>query len=333
MPSAATTRTRKQTISAQSRLKFRPAESKLAQQLRDAATALDQGIASAHSVAATVQEAARSAIPKLQGAVAQQQGLSDQLRAVAPPLDPASGFGKAAAIESQGAAQRLGELKTNAVADYIAQQNRATQGEAFQISNLRNQNAATRERIGQQAVDLKAQEGDYSASLAGKLAERDLQNAFSRAQQQRSFDNSNSQFDKRQAAADRRAAEKSAAAGDKEAAKHAARLRKRESALQKQFVQKVAEVSTWTYEQKNPHDPSTPLVLPVNKAWVSANRVKVESNLKKAGLSPEMARRVVQAYLTVGSGDPGSFKKYATAKTVPGAIQQGGAGLPAHPFG
>lgn len=333
MASSTTQKRRQETIAANTRLKFRPAESKLSQQLRDAADALDSGVASAHSVAAVVKEAASAAIPKIQRVVGQQQGLSDQLRQVAPALDPSSGFGKAAAIESQGAARRLGELQTNAITDYVGQQARATQGEAFQIANLRGQHAKAVDRIGQQAVDLALQKGDYSASLAGKYEDADLARAFSRAQQQRSFSHSDAQQQARLDAAAAKQAEKDAAAGDKEAAKHAAALRKRESALQKVFVQKVAEVSTWTREEPNPHDPKTPLVLPVNKAWVSANRVKVEANLKKSGLSPEMARRVVQAYLTVGSGDPGSFKKYRPAKTVGGAVTQGAAGLPARPFG
>ena len=200
MASSTTQKRRQRTIDANTRLKFRPAESKLSQQLRDAADALDSGVASAHSVAAVVKEAASQAIPKIQGVVGQQQGLSDQLRAVAPALDPASGFGKAAAVESQGAARRLGELQTNAVADYIGQQARATQGEAFQIANLRNKHAATVDRIGQQAVDLALQKGDYAAGLAGKYEDKDLQNAFSRAQQKRSFAHADASREDSQAA-------------------------------------------------------------------------------------------------------------------------------------
>lgn len=320
MASSTTQKRRQKTIDAQSRLKFRPAESKLAQALRDAATELDQGTATAHSVAATVTQAAKEAIPKLTAAVGQQQGLSDQLRAVAPALDPGSGFGKAAAVETQGAARRLGELKTNAVADYIGQQARARQGEAFQISNLQNRHAATVDRIGQQSVDLALQKGDYAAGLAGKYEDQDLQRAFSRAQQQRTFaqqdaSREDSQAAQREAARLREANKPDKV--DKEAAKHAERLRKRESALQRTFSQKVAEIGTWTYEKKNPRDPSTPLVLPVDKAWVAANRRSVMLKLRAASggrsgttLTPEMARRVVEAYLAVGDGDPGSFKRY-----------------------
>lgn len=213
MASSSTSATRRKTIQANVRLRFRPAESKLAQQLRDAATQLDQGTASAHSVAATIRQATTDAIPQITQAVAGQQKLSDQLRAVAPALDPNSGFGKAAAIETQGAARRLGELKTNAITDFIGQRARAAAGEAYQVSNLRAKHDATVERIGQQAVDLKAQEGDYAASLAGKYADADLARAFSRAQQQRSFNHSD--------AAAQRAADRAAAKQRKQAKKDA----------------------------------------------------------------------------------------------------------------
>lgn len=340
MASAATTRSRKRTIEAQARLRFRPAESKLAQQLRDAGTALEQGTASAHSVAATVSEAITQAIPQITQVTDEQQRLSDALKNAAPGASADNPYSKVAAIDRESSDRALGLFKTNAVADYIAQRARAAQGEAFAVSNLRNQHNLAVDRIGQQAVDLAAQKGDYKAGLAGKYEDKDLQNAFSRAQQARQIAATNAGREDTQRHSDDAAARKEAAAGDKEAEKHARSLRKREAALQKAFVQSVARLGGWTYEKKNPADPNTPFVLPVNKAWVAANRRLVERQLRAASggkggttLSPEMARRVVEAYLRVGSGDPGSFKRYAPAKTVGGAIQQGGTGLPARPFG
>jgi hypothetical protein len=83
----------------ESRLKFRPAEAKLAQQLRDAAASLEQWEATARSVAETVRQAARSAIPQITKATQDQQGLADRLREVAPALPADSPYAKAGAVE------------------------------------------------------------------------------------------------------------------------------------------------------------------------------------------------------------------------------------------
>ena len=179
---SSTTKTRRQRqIAAESRLKFRPAEAKLAQQLRDAAAALEQGEATARSVAETVRQAARSAIPQITKATQEQQGLADRLRGVAPDLPADSPYAKAGAVERTGADTRLGELRTGAITDFVKQQANATAGEAFQVQNVRNQFMASKDRIGAAQADVAAQKGDYEAQRLGQFAESDLAAARSRA--------------------------------------------------------------------------------------------------------------------------------------------------------
>ena len=341
---SSTTRRRNKTISADVRLRFRPAESKLAQQLRDAATALDQGTASAHSVASTVRQAAADAIPQVQAAIGAQQGLSSQLQAAGGAIDPASSYGKAAAIEAADSQRRLGAFQARTVSDYVGQQARATQGEAYSISNLRNQHAATVERIGQQAIDLKAQEGDYSASLAGKFAEKDLQDAAAKTAADR---------------ADARARTKAA----KDAKKGAHVTPAQQGALEDAVS--AAQVQVDAYAGHTPRAtaehlllngaPAVPAKFDANKyaALLKANPTMDKTVARAQATSdpipatpkiPALPLRIALdlAYhhrLTAPTIKLLHARKYKAAswplRAAPtgAAIQQGAAGLPAHPFG
>ena len=96
----------------------------------------------------------------------------------------------------------------------------------------------------------------------------------------------------------------------------------------------VSKLAVSTYEVPDPKDPKKVIDKPVDAAYVKANRETVEAGIRAGnpGMSAEMARRVVQAFLKVGKKDPGSFKTYRK-RPVGGAIQCGGANLPANPFG
>ena len=326
MASSATQARRRRQIAAESRLKFRPAEAKLAQQLRDAAAALEQGEATARSVAETVRQAARSAIPQITKVTQDQQGLAERLRGVAPALPADSPFAKAASVEQTGADTRLGEMRTQAITDFVGQQARASAGEAYQVQNVRNQFAAAKDRIGAAQADVAAQKGDYMAQRLGEFGEADTARNFQRAQQTRSQEFSAAQQEDRQSEQRKR-----------DAAKPKKGKKGPEAGIQKKFTQAVAGLATATY-QKEIDDPDKPgqkkmVKVPMTRDYVRTHRQDTETELRASGLSPEMARRVVQAYLKVGKGDPGSFKSYRPAKTVGGAIKQGAAGLPAKPFG
>ncbi len=325
---SSTTKTRRQRqITAESRLKFRPAEAKLAQQLRDAADALVQGEATARSVAETVRQAARSAIPQITKATQDQQGLADRLREVAPALPADSPYAKAGAVERTGADTRLGELRTGAITDLVQQQNRATAGEAFQVQNVRNQYVAAKDRIGAAQADVAAQKGDYQAQRLGQFGESDLAASRSRASQQRTFN----QQDKSREDSQRASRE---AAAKKERNKDSKPKKGPEGKLQAKFVTAVSKLAVSTYEVPDPKDPKKVIDKAIDAAYVKANRATVEAGIRAGnpGMSAEMARRVVQAFLKVGKKDPGSFKTYRK-RPVGGAIQRGGANLPANPFG
>lgn len=328
MASSTTTARRNRQIAAESRLKFRPAEAKLAQQLRDAAASLEQGEATARSVAETVRQAARSAIPQITKATQDQQGLADRLREVAPALPADSPYAKAGAVERTGADTRLGELRTGAITDLVQQQNRATAGEAFQVQNVRNKYASEKARISAAELDVAAQKGDYAAVRTGELSEADRKIAHDNAKQKRSQDFTASQQE------DRQAAQRDAAAR-REAAKDSKPKKGPEGKKQAQFVTAVSKLAVSGRKVDDPDNPGKKKVVPIDAAYVKANRAEVEAGIRAGnpGMSAEMARRVVSAFLKVGKGDPGSFKTYRATKKTGGAIQRGGANLPKNLFG
>lgn len=326
---SSTTKTRRQRqIAAESRLKFRPAEAKLAQQLRDAAAALEQGEATARSVAETVRQAAKSAIPQITKATQEQQGLADRLRGVAPDLPADSPYAKAGAVERTGADTRLGELRTGAITDFVKQQANATAGEAFQVQNVRNQFMASKDRIGAAQADVAAQKGDYEAQRLGEFAEADRKIAHENAKQTRSQRFTASQQEDRQAASRE-------AARERERNKDSKPKKGPEGKLQAKFVTAVSKLAVSTYEVPDPKDPKKVIDKPVDAAYVKANRATVEAGIRAGnpGMSAEMARRVVQAFLKVGKKDPGSFKTYRPTRKAGGGIQTGGANIPKNAFG
>lgn len=326
MASSATQARRRRQIQAESRLKFRPAEAKLAQQLRDAASALEQGEATARSVAETVRQAARSAIPQITKATQDQQGLAERLRGVAPALPADSPFAKAASVEQTGADTRLGEMRTQAITDFVGQQARASAGEAYQVQNVRNQFAAAKDRIGAAQADVAAQKGDYMAQRLGEFAESDLAAARSRAQQQRSFAHSDASREDSQAEARARAREKEK--GDKG-------KKGPEGKIQAKFVTAVSKLAVSTYEVPDPKDPKKVIDKPITPEYVKKNRATVEAGIRAGnpGMSAEMARRVVEAFLRVGKGDPGSFKSYRKRTVTGKPISQAVPNLRKNTFG
>lgn len=330
-----TTKTRRQRqIAAESRLKFRPAESKLAQQLRDAAGELERGEATARSVAETVRNAAKSAIPQITKATQDQQGLAERLRGVAPALPADSSYAKVASVEQTGADTRLGEMRTQAITDFVKQQAQATAGEAYQVQNVRNRYSAAKDRITQAQMDVAAQKGDYEAQRSGEFAESDLSAARSRASQKRSFAQQDKSREDSQRASREAAARKEAETRRRDAAKEKNKDPKKgpEGKIQKEFSQAVSKLAVSTYEVPDPKDPKKVIDKPITPDYVKKNRATVEAGIRAGtGMSPEMARRVVQAFLRVGKGDPGSFKSYRKRNVGP-AIKKN-ATLPKNPFG
>ena len=315
---ATTTKTRRsRQIAAESRLKFRPAEAKLAQQLRDAAAELERGEATARSVAETVRQAARNAIPQITKATQDQQDLATRLRGVAPALPADSPYGKVRATEQTGADTRLGEMRTQAIGDFVKQQAQATAGEAFQVQNVRNRYSAAKDRIAAAQEDVARQKGDYMAVRTGEFAESDLAERRARDRQQRGFDHSDASREDSQAES-REAARRKAARDKKDKGKKGP-----EGAIQKTFVTAVSKLAVSTYEVPDPKDPKKVIDKPIDRAYVEKNRATVEAGIRAGnpGMSAEMARRVVQAFLRVGKGDPGSFKTYRKRNVAPGIRQ------------
>ena len=269
MASSTTQKRRNRQIAAEARLKFRPAEAKLAEQLRTAAAELERGEATARSVAETVRQAARQAIPQITKATSDQQGLAERLRGVAPALPADSPFAKAASVEQTGADTRLGEMRTQAITDYVGQQARASAGEAYQVQNVRNQYAAAKERIRAAQGDVAAQKGDYMAQRLGEFAETDSSRSFQRAQQQRGFEHSDASREDSQAESRRRdAAKKKGKKGP-------------EAGIQKKFTQAVAGLATATY-QKEIDDPDKPgqkkmVKVPMTRDYVRTHRQDTET--------------------------------------------------------
>lgn len=326
---SSTTKTRRQRqVAAETRLKFRPAEAKLAQQLRDAAASLEQGEATARSVAETVRQAARSAIPQVQQAGADATTLAGKLREVGPAIDPTSPYGKARAIDREGSDARTAAMTARTITDLVQQQNRATAGEAFQVQNVRNQYVAAKDRIGAAQADVAAQKGDYEAQRLGEFAEADRKIAHENAKQTRSQRFTASQQEDRQAASRE-------AARERERNKDSKPKKGPEGKLQAKFVTAVSKLAVSTYEVPDPKDPKKVIDKPVDAAYVKANRATVEAGIRAGnpGMSAEMARRVVAAFLKVGKKDPGSFKTYRPTRKAGGGVQTGRANIPKNAFG
>lgn len=190
-------------VAALSAAKFTPQLQALKLLLSQAGQDRQQGIDVARSTGRAVAGLARTAVPQADASLtATLTGLS-QAKGQMPSVQDTSGPAGAIAAGSQRdmtlAASNAQAQAQRTRDELIARQTDAASGAAQGVLQAQATYRRDRERIGQQLSDLSAQEGAFSAGELAKLlsaetsrnhsiAQQQRSQAFSREQQQRSFD-------------------------------------------------------------------------------------------------------------------------------------------------
>jgi hypothetical protein len=164
---AGTNKKRQRRVQAESDLRFGPQEDNLALALQDAASTRNTTIRSARGTAAAQVRAAQEATPALAKALRDPTstvaGTETNLAHILQGLPGDGGaLAGASARDAEGTKRRLAELLAGVASENISRARDAKAGQAFAVSNARNQFGAARDRIRAQLGSLGRQEGEFA---------------------------------------------------------------------------------------------------------------------------------------------------------------------------
>lgn len=191
-------------VDAESTLKFGPQQASLAQQLKDAGKQYDSDVSVAQGTAEAIQQAAKTAKPKLTGdyktALSTVDDTKTSLAADLAKLPSAGAIAGASARDAAGTTRRLSEALAASKAETDSRARDATSGEAYAISNARTKLSDTREKVADAGTELSREQGAFAQGRSGELVEAARGRSVTRRGQDKTADTA---ADNRKSADDR----------------------------------------------------------------------------------------------------------------------------------
>lgn len=160
-------------------VKYSPEEAALVQLLRQAQDTFHQGVAAAKGAAKYTVNTIDSSRPQLES-VYKVPGLNPAQPAAAPEL-PAAGaldFRSASQFETQAAAHRMAQSRTDALAGLSQQKSSAAAGAQYGAQQARQQYLRDLGTVDSRLVQLSGEKGAYIASTFGTLEQQAAQRAL-----------------------------------------------------------------------------------------------------------------------------------------------------------